>query len=243
MTNLTNAKAVVAKWETALTSAQIYFAKADLAGFKREHEKRVADVKFAQEAGEKAAKDLAAARKAQVAAEEKVRTLDAEVKKVAKASPALTPAPAKVEKKSPPKEKAQKTAAAPTNAPPVVKASAPKAATAAATPATTNAPVASAMAPKAPSPGTNVVVVVETPLDKAQKTLAKAKADAAELEKRVASLTKQVKTTLPARLAAAKSAVEKSTRELEANQARVDRLTATPAPKTPPANGTKAAKL
>ena len=99
------------------------------------------------------------------------------------------------------------------------------------------------MAPKVAGSTTNTVTAVETPLDAAQKALAQAKADAAELEKRVVSLTKLAKTTVPARLSAAKTAVEKSTKELTANQARVDRLIAASAPKTPPPSGGKAAKL
>ncbi len=240
-TNLAVAKSTVIKWETAMTSATIHFAKAELAALKQEHEKHLAEVKFAQEAGEKAVKDLAAARKAHAMAEEKVKTLELEVKNLAKTA-VIPRVPKKAEKP------AAKTAAAPTavtttNQTAVAKAPEPKPTVAGVAPGATNAPAATTMVSKATGPTTNTVVAVETPVESAQKALAKAKADAADLEKRVVSLTKQVKVTTPARLAAAKSAVEKSTKELAANQARVNRLTANSAPKTPPPTGAKAAKL
>ncbi len=262
-TNLLSAKAVVVKWEMAMTSATVYYAKAELAAFKQEHEKRLAEVKFAQEAGEKAAKDLAAAQKAHAVAEQKVKTLEIEVKKVAKNS-AVPPVPKRVEKVVL-KTKAVPAAASSTNqtagaktaetkpvsvavAPPATNAPVtavmpPKVGQASSLSAPSNAPVATVMAAKAAGQTTNGVAAVETPLETAQKALAKAKTDAAELEKRVASLTKLVKITVPARQVAAKLAVEKSTKELAANQARVDRLIAASAPKAPPTTGTKAAKL
>ncbi len=244
-TNLLSAKAVVVKWETALTGAMIYFARAELASFKQEHEKKLAEVKYTVEASAKAVKDLASAQKAYVSAEEKVRTQENEIKKLAKSSPAPATLPGKSETKSASSKGVTPKASAATKATTVAKAPEPKSGAAAVAPAGTNAPpvVAAIPTPKAASPGTNAVVTAETPLEMAQKALIKAKAEASEAGKRVAALTKQVKSTLPARLVAARTAAEKSTKELGVNQARVDRLTANSPQKTSPPSGTKAAKL
>ena len=171
--------------------------------------------------------------KARAAADEKVRSLETEVKKLAKASPIAAPLPGKVEKKSAPGKAGTQKASSATNATVVAKMPETKPPTAAVASTATNAPVAAVTAPKAAGQTTNAVVVVDSPLEAAQKALAKAMADTADLAKRVASLTRLVKTTLPARLVAARTAVEKSTKELAANQAMVDRLTTASTPKSP----------